>query len=243
MVGPTFRTPDGDPVPTVTADEMRAVDRVAIEEVGLDLTQLMENAGRSLAWHAMALGDGPALVIAGAGGNGGGGLVCARHLANHGVDVEVVLDRELEAFTDVPGRQLAILQEMGVTIRPPTELDRGLDASVLVDALIGYGLDSGVREPAWRLIETMNERSEPVISLDVPSGIDATTGKVRGVAVDPARTLTLALPKPGLIDRPEPIYLADISIPKTVYDRLDIDYPDPFGQCPWVELARTTGSD
>lgn len=243
MARPTFQTPDGDHVPTVTADEMRAVDRVAIEEVGLDLTQIMENAGRTLAWHAMDLGDGPALIIAGAGGNGGGGLVCARHLTNHGVSVEVVLDRDPAEFTDVPNRQLTILQEMGVSIHPPADLDLGRDTSVIVDALIGYGLHSAVQQPAQGLIEMMNEQPDPVVSFDLPSGIDATTGEIRGVAVDPDRTLTLALPKPGLVDRPEPVYLADISIPMTVYDRLDIDYTEPFGQCPWVKLSQTVVSD
>lgn len=76
----------------------------------------------------------------------------------------------------------------------------------------------------------------PVVSLDVPSGIDATTGETLGSAVDPDRTVTLALPKTGLTDRAEPPVIADISVPQTVYDRLDIDYRSPFGPNDRVEL-------
>jgi NAD(P)H-hydrate epimerase len=82
----------------------------------------------------------------------------------------------------------------------------------------------------------MNELSGPTVSLDVPSGIDATTGETMGEAVAPTRTVTLALPKTGLDARTGELYLADISIPRTVYDRLDIEYEPPFGDDDWVRL-------
>ncbi len=75
---------------------MRAVDRIAIEDVGVELLQMMENAGRTLAWHVRNIDVGPVLVVAGGGGNGGGGLACACHLVNRDQPVEVVIDREPE---------------------------------------------------------------------------------------------------------------------------------------------------
>jgi NAD(P)H-hydrate epimerase len=83
----------------------------------------------------------------------------------------------------------------------------------------------------------MSETADPVVSLDVPSGMDATTGDAHGVRVHPDRTVTLALPKTGLDAAEGALYLADIGIPAAVYDRLDIDYESPFTDADWVELV------
>ena len=106
-----------------------------------------------------------------------------------------------------------------------------------VDALVGYGLDGALRDPAQSLVEAMNRHASGVVSLDVPSGVDATTGETLGRAVQPNTTVTLALPKTGLGDCPGALVLADIGIPRVVYDRLDIEYDDPFGPEWWVELT------
>ncbi|MCL7419056.1 MAG: NAD(P)H-hydrate epimerase, partial [Halalkalicoccus sp.] len=198
-----FETATGLTVPAVTTEEMRAVDRVSIEEVGIELLQMMENAGRTLAWHARDVAEGPVRVVAGNGGNGGGGLACARHLSNHGVPVEVVLDRPPEELTGVAATQHAILDGMGIATRVGADAVDADGTSVLVDALIGYGLDGAARGPAREVIVAMNRRDAPVLSLDVPSGIDATSGETSGEAVVPDRTLTLALPKTGLAGRDE----------------------------------------
>jgi len=238
-----IRTPAGTSVTAVTADEMRDVDRVAVEEIGLTLPRMMEHAGRSLATEALAMtsgrggdiageDDSEVVILAGGGGNGGGGLVCARNLVNREVPTTVVLDREPAALDGVPGEQLSILQEMGVTVRtaaPP-------DASLVVDAILGYGLAGAPRGRAADLIEWTETVDAPILSLDVPSGIDATTGERPGVAVHPARTLTLALPKTGLAELSGDLLLADLSIPAVVYDRLDIPYESPFGEQFCVEL-------
>jgi NAD(P)H-hydrate epimerase len=236
-----FRTPDGHPVTAVTATEMEAVDRVAVEEVGLQLLQMMENAGRMLAWHVrdVRAADAGVLVLAGSGGNGGGGMVCARHLANRGIPVELLLDRSPADLSGAPAVQYRILDEMAVPITTDTtQLTRAAGRRVVVDALIGYGLDGAVRPPASESIERLNERSDPVVSLDVPSGIDATTGDTLGVAVEPTRTVTLALSKTGLEAVAGTLSLADIGIPRTVYERLDIEYDRPFGHDDWIELER-----
>ncbi|MFB6111736.1 MAG: NAD(P)H-hydrate epimerase [Halobacteriaceae archaeon] len=241
MQGAAFRTPTGDPVTALTAAEMAAVDRVAVETVGLQLLQMMEHVGRGLAWHVRdcRTEDGPVTIVAGSGGNGGGGLACARHLENRDIPVAVVLDRPPEALSGAVATQYQILAAMDVSVTTdPERLTRGPETGVVVDALIGYGLDGEVRPPMRGLIEGVNARDESIVSLDVPSGLDATTGDVRGVAVSPTRTVTLALPKTGLEVGSGALYLLDISIPRTVYERLDIEYDRPFGEADWVELKR-----
>lgn len=236
-----FQTPNDRTVTAVTATEMEAVDRVAVEKVGLQLLQMMENAGRILAWHVRDIRPegAPVLIIAGNGGNGGGGMACARHLANRGILVQLLIDRAPDDLSGAAATQYRILDEMEVPTTTEAErLTHSESQRVIVDALIGYGLDGEVRSPASGVIERLNDLSEPIVSLDVPSGLDATTGEPLGVAVTPTRTVTLALPKTGLESVAGALYLADIGIPRSVYERLDIEYDCPFGQDDWVELKR-----
>lgn len=234
----SFRTPAGRDVPAVTADEMRAVDRVAVEEVGLALLQMMENAGRALAWHVRDVRDREedVLVVAGNGGNGGGGLACTRHLANRDISVRVVTDRPPGESTGATAHQYEILEEMAVPIATGSGHLSESEGAVVVDALVGYGLSGELRAPASDYVDAMNDQSGPVVSLDVPSGVDATTGESLGASVTPDRTLTLALPKTGLDAVDGDLFLADIGIPSAVYDRLDVAYGAPFGDCDWIEL-------
>jgi NAD(P)H-hydrate epimerase len=228
----SFETADGRAVPAVTAEQMRAVDRVAVEEVGLALLSMMENAGRALALEARetlegAGQEGPVSVLAGGGGNGGGGLACARHLANHGHEVRVVLDRDPTALSGASGTQWGVLAAMGVepVVDPAAALD---GAGVVVDAVLGYGLSGAPRGRAASLVEAIGAFDGPTLSLDVPSGVDATTGERPGVAVAPDRTLTLALPKTGLGGVDGALVLADIAIPAVVYERAGVEYDSPF---------------
>lgn len=230
-----FHTPEGLTVPSVSAAEMKQIDRIAINDFGLQLLQMMENAGRNLAAHAQLLHKtGPITIIAGAGGNGGGGLACARHLANREVSVTVVLDRVPGALTGAVATQLGILQATDTPIT--TSPEPISDATFLIDALIGYGLGDAPRDGAKDLINRCNDTNVGLLSLDIPSGYDATTGDTPGVAMNPDQTLTLALPKHGLHTVPGELYVADISIPKAVYRRLNIEYVTPFTNEYWVEL-------
>jgi NAD(P)H-hydrate epimerase len=231
-----FTTPEGRPVPAVTADEMRAVDRVATDEVGVGLLQMMEHAGRNLAREATAMVDGsdgaasggPIVVAAGDGGNGGGGLCAARHLLNRSRDVQVVLDRPAAELTGAAAEQWAVLDAMGVAAATPDGDASPFDgAALVVDALVGYGLSGPLRGTAADLVERSGATDAPVLSLDVPSGVDATTGGAPGPAADPDRTLTLALPKTGLDGRAVDLVLADIGLPRVVFERAGVAYPDP----------------
>jgi NAD(P)H-hydrate epimerase len=204
--------------------EMREVDRIAVEDFGLGILQMMENAGRNLALNAIDLLGGMAgkvTVLAGAGGNGGGGLCCARHLHNRGFKVWLVLDREPSALRGAALDQLHILRSTGLRSVAPDRADEVIGrAHLVVDALIGYSLQGAPRGRAAELIELCNGRAAKVLSLDVPSGLDATTGTTPGDVVRPERTLTLALPKMGLAGTVGDLYLADIGIPPQVYHQL-----------------------
>jgi len=228
-------------VPAVTADQMRQVDRIAVEEFGLGILQMMENAGRSLAQNALDMlgqASGEVTILAGSGGNGGGGLCCARHLRNRGLTVWVVLDREPDTLTGAAQNQLRILQAAGLQPIPPPQAEEAIRRSKLVvDALIGYGLRGAARDKTAELIALCNQHAAHVLSLDVPSGLNATTGEAPGPAVHPTRTLTLALPKTGLANVPGELYLADIGIPVEVYHRLGLSFESPFRKRYWTRIT------
>jgi len=232
----SFVTTRGVPVPAVTAAEMADVDRVAVDDVGLPLLSMMENAGRNLARASQAVvGDrqGSAVVAAGGGGNGGGGLVAARHLANHGVDVTVALDRHQDALEGPVATQAEALAATDVTVLDPDDdvvtavVDEVLDVDLALDALVGYGLTGDLDGTAGDLAQVVDQGAKRALSLDVPSGFDATTGVAPGRAVHPDVTLTLALPKTGLADAPGDLLLGDIGIPSSVYERAGVSAPSP----------------
>jgi NAD(P)H-hydrate epimerase len=236
-----FVTDTGKEVPTVTAAQMREVDRIAIEETGPNLFQMMENAGSNLAAQALeALGERwreALVVVLGPGGNGGGGICAARHLANHGVRVALCLS-EPGRLGPVPALQYKIFRETN-GIEVAADRVAGEQPDLILDALIGYSLTGPPRGTAAELIRWANG-SAPILSLDVPSGLDATTGEAPGEVARARWTMTLALPKTGLLDeRAGELVLADIGIPEGVYRRAAIRYRTPFDRRTRVPLHRS----
>lgn len=219
---------------SVTVDQMREVDRLTVDEMGISLLQMMENAGRSLAEQARRMLGGDASrrqikVLAGPGGNGGGGLVAARRLSIWGAEVVVILGQTRDQIHEVPAQQLAILDRMGIDIHGPekTGADHAGSAELVIDALIGYSLRGAPQEPIAALIRQTNASGTPVLALDVPSGLNADTGEPSDPTIKAAATLTLALPKVGLLGPAArawtgELYLADISVPPAVYRRLGL---------------------
>lgn len=238
-----FVTEDGVVVPAVTAERMREIDRIAMEETGPNLFQMMENAGRTLASQTIALlGAGwrgaQVVVLAGSGGNGGGGICGARHLANRNVSVGLVLS-EPSSLGDVPTFQRKVFRSTRAREIDATEVARE-QPDVIVDALIGYGLREAPRGCAADLIAWANASGAPILSLDLPSGMNATTGQCPGACMQPSATLTLALPKTGLaIGATGDLWLADLGIPRAAYERASVDYTDPFGARHRVRLRLT----
>ena len=236
----TFPTLDIE-IPWLTTAQMIEVDRAMIEDFRIELIQMMENAGRSLALVAKArfLDGRPAgrriAVLAGTGGNGGGALVAARRLAAWGADVRVYLTSTDEHLTPIPAHQLSIVRNMGIPVSPAEALADGLDVELIVDGVIGYSLKGNPRGAAATLIEWANRHRAPVLALDAPSGVDTTTGQVFAPAIEAEATVTLALPKEGLRTAGVAalvgeLYLADISVPPQLYasDALQLQVPPIF---------------
>ena len=240
-------------IPTVTAAQMAEVDGLAVDEFGIDLLQMMEQAGSHLAEVVRCElgGDlrGRRIIVAvGPGNNGGGGLAAARHLANRGASVRVILARPVNRLSDAGRHQLATLIQMSVDCCvaiydvPDDELDREFaSADAVIDAILGYrGLGPPHDGVLW-LVDRVARATVPVISLDLPSGVDADTGETPGSAVTASATLTLALPKPGLFgaagrERAGRVYLGDIGLPSALYVRLGLDVETPFAEGRIVRL-------
>lgn len=221
-----FVTDLGQLVPTVTSSQMRAIDRVAMRTTGPTLLQMMENAGRHLADQAIeVLGRSwrreDILVLAGSGGNGAGGICAGRHLANRGARVGLIL-ADPEHLGPTGRLQLRIYRNAGGRVRSPSALG-GYRPGLILDALIGYGLSGEPRGPTVDLILWANSAPAPIISLDLPSGVNADRGMTAGPAIQPAVTVALALPKAGLAQAyAGEVVLADLGIPILAYHKAGI---------------------
>ncbi|MDQ6899538.1 MAG: NAD(P)H-hydrate epimerase [Candidatus Dormibacteraeota bacterium] len=209
-------------LPTLSSAQVAEVDRLAIERYGLAVSWLMEAAGWQLARHCR----GTTYVVCGPGNNGGDGLAAARHLHRWGRLAGVAL-AEPDRIGPLPAEQLRALRALGVSIdREP----RWNGARMVLDALFGTGLH---RAPEGRLkswIEAINGAGLEVVAADLPSGLDADSGAAPGVAVDAATTVTLGLPKAGLLTGRGPelagdVWLADIGIPFAAYAAVGAHVP------------------
>jgi NAD(P)H-hydrate epimerase len=240
-----FENLNGDLIPALTNLEMMEVDRIAEEEFLLGVLQMMENAGRSLALHAMELCQPPnrILILAGPGGNGGGGLACMRHLSNHGFQVDLVLSRRPDLLSGAVKIQYTTIERSGFSFNPPSAIESLLPrAALVIDALLGYSLNGEPRGAIKDLILASNESSLPILSLDLPSGMNATSGDTPGAAIVPTRTLTLALPKRGLHKVAGRLFVADIGIPSSIYKHVGLEVGPLFQERFWFELRPMSNS-
>ncbi len=215
-------------VPSLTTEQMIEVDRAMMQDLRIELIQMMENAGRHLAHLArVRFFDGnpsskKVVILAGTGGNGGGALVCARRLHTWGALVQVVVTHPSTNFTPVPAHQLDILRRMNVPVFQADMITQVRIPELIVDGLIGYRLQGAPHGMVADLIRWANAQAAPILALDVPSGVDGTTGSVLDPAIRATATMTLALPKAGLRTpaaqaQVGELYLADIGVPPTLY--------------------------
>jgi NAD(P)H-hydrate epimerase len=216
-------------IPFISTGQMREVDRAMIEDYGITLIQMMEYAGRNLARLAQRLftkeaNGKPVLILAGSGGNGGGALVCARHLHNWGHEIRIGLSKPDQAFTGIPLHQLNILKKLGIDITSDSSPGPEQKPALIIDGLIGYSLSGPASGLSADWIGWVNQQNCPVLSLDVPSGLDATQGFLSEPVIRATATMTLALPKTGLVKESAgkfvgDLYLADIGVPPQLYAR------------------------
>jgi len=211
-----------DPVPKfmrITAEEIRRMDQSAIQDYSIPSLLLMENAGRSVC-DVIFREYKPCkvLIVAGKGNNGGDGLVAARHLANHGFLIQVLLLDEPSQLKADPLLNFSILRKMNIPLSVmgtiPEEKLSGLfqDSELVVDAIFGVGIHSPVRGIFEKAIRAINGCQRPVVSIDIPSGLDTDTGEVHGVAVKASKTVTLTLPKRGLFEGEGRQYAGEIEV-------------------------------
>ena len=222
----------------VSAEIMQKLDRRAIEECGIPGIVLMENAGRGTTdfieenYHEIF--NKKVAIFTGKGNNGGDGFVIARHLVNKGVEVKVFLlcpgdslRGDALANFDIARRvgiEIVELQETGFRDFIECELK---GCGLIVDAIFGTGLNSEVRGIFREVIDIVNQADAPTVSVDIPSGLSADSGKVLGISIRADSTVTFAYPKLGLLiypgsDSVGKLETIDISIPKYLIDQENI---------------------
>ncbi len=222
----------------VSAEEMRALDRYTIEEMGIPGLVLMENAGRGVLcvlrkrfpqWRTKKVG-----ILCGKGNNGGDGFIVARYLREQGACVEVFLAGLPQELSGDARLSMEIFLRSGGHLQhlDSTGQALGWDLSsgsfgVLVDALLGTGLKAQVRDPLAAIIEQVNQSNVPVLSVDIPSGLCSDTGRPLGAAVKAQATVTFGIPKLGHFLYPGrelsgELYVVDIGIPGKALARQEL---------------------
>lgn len=215
----------------VSTAQMREIDRKASEIFGIPTLILMEHAGTGTAdiaerhFFSRSGNEGPKkiLVVCGKGNNGGDGLVAARHLFNRGYQVKVILAAaDSSVLTPDAKTNYEILKKMQVPVLSPRETeDETKAADLMIDAVFGTGLAGEIKPPFTGLIQMMNAAGKPILSIDIPSGLNSDTGEVMGAAVRASVTAVLGLPKQGLYAGKGPdyagkIYVVDIGLPRLI---------------------------
>jgi NAD(P)H-hydrate epimerase len=234
-------------IPAISGAAMVSVDRIMIDELGVDTLQLMELAGYGVADMArrhcgLDLSAHPSvLAMAGTGGNGGDALVAARLLHAWGARAAVMLSKSRDDLSGVTAHQLATLDRLGIPVHEPPVASLP-DADLILDGLLGFSLRGDPRGETARLIELANTHPAPVLAIDVPSGLDATSGAAGAPTIRPDWTVTLALPKTGLLAADPSLtgdlWLADIGVPPAVFARLGVTVPESlFATGSLVSLA------
>ncbi len=219
-----------------SADEMSRADNGA-QELGISATVLMERAGAAMA-QVLLENYAPlrALVVCGGGNNGGDGFVIARELHRAGVEVSVVATKD--EYRGDPETNLEILHNLDVRVAGADELAAELErADVVVDALLGTGFSGEVREKEAALIRQINEAPVPTVAVDVPSGVDGSTGEVQGDAVRADLTVCAHAAKIGCAISPGREHAGEVAV-------VDIGIPPEVDVEPtvaWTDAVSLTG--
>jgi hydroxyethylthiazole kinase-like uncharacterized protein yjeF len=209
-------------IPPLTSTQVREVDRLASERYRIPVGWLMEAAG----WQIARQCRGRVHVVCGKGNNGGDGLAAARHLQRWG-RLAGVACLEPDRLSELAAQEAAALLALGVDIS--SELDFS-EAQIVLDALLGTGLSRPPQGPVAGWIEAVNDSGLRVVSVDVPSGLNSDTGRAEGPCVRADLTVTLGLPKAGLLIADGPahageVWVADIGVPFEAYAELGIQVP------------------
>jgi len=213
---------------TVSAKQIQNLDKKAIGTYGVPSAALMENAGRGVAAEVARTARRRKFrrvcVLCGPGNNAGDGFVIARHLLNADIKTDILLFADPRKLKSDALANYIVLKKCGYPIRRVQKLNAGTlsafaRADVIVDALFGVGLNREVGGIFADVIREVNRRKKYVVAVDVPSGLDATTGKIYGVCLKAARTVTFTFAKTGFYKKDGPKYTGRISV-------IDIGIPE-----------------
>lgn len=235
--------PRGIPLIAFTREEIRVLNRAAISQYGIPAAALMESAGRAAA--AIVLNMLPAqpsrvLIVCGKGNNSGDGYVVARYLHNAGHHPHVFLAADAASIGGCAASFLRVMKHMNVSLTQVSQhnldvlVDAAVGAALIVDGLFGTGLSGNVRASFDSIIKILNASGKPILSIDIPSGLDADTGQALGVAVRATQTATFAGAKVGFFRGQGPlltgrVHVVDIGIPRNAYETLGVkDYRKVF---------------
>ncbi len=221
-----------------TSGQMNEIDSRTINEIGIPGTVLMENASLKVVEEVLkSLGNAAGksvFILAGKGNNGGDAFAVARHLFNMGADTKVYIVANKKDVKNDAALNLNILEKMKVeTVElladfQIPQLETALKAAdLIIDGVLGTGFKGKINGILEKAIELVNSAGKPVISIDIPSGVNGDTGETLGICVKADKTVTFALPKTGLVVYPGckfagELIVADISIPKSVIESMDI---------------------
>ena len=199
--------------------EAQNIDKIAREKFGITTLVLMENAGRSTAEIAQDMLDkaGRIAIFCGKGNNGGDGFVAARHLLSKGIDVDVYLGARYNDVKNDAKVNLDILSALGLSINELIDPDtlRKIDFSpysLIIDAILGIGLSGKIKGIAEDIIRHINNAEALVLSIDIPSGLDADTGRILGICVEADKTITFVSSKAGMTGTNSSSYCGEIII-------------------------------
>jgi len=205
----------------LTAAQAKALDKKANEEFGISTLLLMENAGRSVSEEALKIlrsRRGKTAIFCGTGNNGGDGFCAARHLLAAGIKPDIYLAAKSGDVKNEAKANLGILLRLRqkITEVSPDNLflikEKIGKYGLIIDALLGVGLKGRIRYVYQELINIINASKAYVLSVDIPSGLDATSGRVPGVCVKADKTVTFVAKKRGMVSRPGKIYCGEILV-------------------------------
>jgi hydroxyethylthiazole kinase-like uncharacterized protein yjeF len=221
-------------LPTLTSAQVKELDRLAAERFSVPVDWLMEAAG----WTVARFCTGPTAVVCGVGNNAGDGLAAARHLHRAGRLVAVCC-ADTARLKGPAAAELEALRRLGVEVSSGMDLG---DATLIADAIFGTGLSRAPEGRFAEWIEAINNAGKRVVAVDIPSGLDADSGVAYSPCVRADLTVTLGLPKAGMMTGDGPalcgeVWVADLGIPAEAYAELGIHVPQwVFGQLSAIRL-------
>jgi hydroxyethylthiazole kinase-like uncharacterized protein yjeF len=218
----------------LSGTQIKILDKLAIEKYGIPSIVLMENAGGAIAAQVRTLlknkRNPTVSIVCGLGNNGGDGLVAGRHLLNAGITTHIFILGNPKFFKQDTRTNYSILKKIGYTIQDTPILNTILlkhivKSDIVIDAIFGVGLNRAITEPCKSYIEGINQKAKFILAVDIPSGLDATTGDIYGACIKAHMTVTFTSAKRGLYKSKGPkhvgkVVVTDIGIPLKLKNRI-----------------------